>query len=690
MKIHNKLEIITNGNGVKRTRVFFNTLLDGVLGKIENFEAYNTYFAFGTGTIDTVSTQTKLQNFSFEVESSLDEYNFNPSAGDIFVTKIYNFGESLHDEITFSEVGIARINEDNPDIFNRFVTKNADGEVEPVVIGKNAEVIVKITLYLALDKENSNVHFFNCQSPLFARLLGVNILNASATPTLKASECYIDGGFMDTDAPAFNISKDLLDVTITPTISSNNLKLTLSLSIQNKVVRGLVFTFGGVSVFYINCYNLATIESKTIENVETDKDRSLMLADKNVKDVYKLVYHFGDTEEDDVESNIWYYTPYSKELGEVVESPFGEYDYTNADEFISNTEGSLFLFRVNGRLDVYYRTGAVFKKVDASNIPIVNIKEIRFVDEYIFIRYFNPETEKYSMLAFSLDVENLKMVDFGFKDSLFPTMEWVDWDISKCNGPSVGHGIIIQTAEKCFVYSMGFEDGAYKILVTWTFDYQFTNVKAEHRSEDADAMYYGFTTSDTGAKTTYYIRGKDNVEMKSNTKVIQYIFFTRTDDITYVNAKGYTLAVDNSCKYHNNIRLYLSSVSVPRNANYTAGAECTKAFFSEDGRYIAKIYGNDRIEFVFTMFDRMNQFNFVNSYKIPTGKTVKRVIIVGRVALILFNEANTKMIAIPFVCDYVYVENVANVKYTLYYNVAKLCGGENKTVNSAVDMVVSI
>ena len=90
------------------------------------------------------------------------------------------------------------------------------------------------------------------------------------------------------------------------------------------------------------------------------------------------------------------------------------------------------------------------------------------------------------------------------------------------------------------------------------------------------------------------------------------------------------------------------------------------------------------------MFDRINQFNFVNSYKIPTGKTVKRVIIVGRVALILFNEANTKMIAIPFVCDYVYVENVANVKYTLYYNVAKLCGGENKTVNSAVDMVVSI
>lgn len=691
MKLHNKLEIITNENGVKRTRAFENTILPSVLSEISNNNPYNNYFAFGTGTGETVGSETKLQNFSFAVKSNLDEYNFNPSVGDVFVTKAYNFGGEPHDEISFSEVGISGGGADNPTIFDRFVIKNAEGEVEPVVIAKNAEVIIKITLYLSIDKENSNVHFFNCQSPLFAIILGVNILETDVPLELKASECYIDGGFLDTDAPAFNISQNLLDVAVTPTLHSGNLKLSVATSIQNKVVRGIVFIFGGVSVFYINCYNLATIESKTIENVTVDKDRSLMLADKNVKDVYKLVFHLGDTESDDFESTSWNYVPYALELGEPITSPFGEFDYTNADEFISNTEGSLFLFRVNGRLDMYYRTGAVFKKVDTSNILPQGIKEIRFVDEYIFIRYLDSETNKYSLLSFVLDKETLKMVDFGFRDSMFQTMEWVDWDICKSNASDPGHGLIVQTAEMCYVYSLGKdENGVYKILSTATYNYQFTNVLAEHRSDVSDAMYYGFTTSDAGVKTTYYIKSLQSVEVKSNAKVIQYILFTRTDDIAYVKAKGYTLAVDNSLKYHDNIRLYLSSVCVPRNANYSAGTEYTKAFFSEDGRYIAKVVAGDRIDFVFTMFDRMSQFSFKNSYKIPTGKSIKRVIIVGRVALISFNEADTKMIAVPFVSDYVYVENVAHSNYTLYYNVANLCGGDNKTVNSAVDMDISI
>ena len=676
-----------SGEACVSKRVYYNKMCAGAIGAIQSLSAYNNYFAFGGGTLDTVGSEVALQNFLFSVPSTIEEYNFNASLGDIFVTKSYNFGDSLHEEMQFSEVGIAISGEENATIIDRFVTKNDLGEVEPIVIKKDAEVIVKITLYLKLDSTNTNVKFFNVQSPLFARLLGVNILEGNPEPELKASVCYVGGDTKSVDLPEFSISANAITISPTISVAGGVIKFEGQFTINNQVLRGLVFYFCGVSCFYINCYDFAETTAKTLQNGELDKDRSLILTDKYIKNIEKIIIDSAG-----LETKVWYQTPYSLELGEINLKPFGDYEYNNCNNFLYNTSGSMLMYITDGRIDIYYRKDAVFKRVDTSLIPTKNFLKAKFLDEYLFIRYFDPESNKYSFLGFMLDPDALKMVDFGFVDTILPTLDWVDWDMAVCYSTYYPHTLIAQLQDKCHIYTMGRdEDGKYVLSDDWAYDYQFTNVFAQHKSELCDAKYYGFTTNEKGEKVTYYIKNSTDVEQKPTIKVIQYILFTRTADMYYVNANSYTLGVDNSKQFYDSVRLYLSSIGAERNANFSAGTGCIRAFFSQDGRYIAKVMNTGKVEFYFTKFDRMQQTKFVNSYTIPAGRTIKRIDIVGRVALIFFNETDAKVVAIPFICDYMYIENIpSGLEYTVYYNVSDLPGSSGQSVNCKNQMLVNV
>lgn len=702
MKIHNKLEIIEGD----KTRVFYNTLIPEVFDYLENFEAYNNYLVFSDGML--IGEDGKLGNLSEAkvFKSVIDSYNFNAQKGKIYVTKQIDFGSVLHDEFTFCEVGISGGKGENVKLVNRFVLKNENGEVESVTIKKKTDAVVKVTTYIELSTE-STAGYFDVQSPFFAIVLGVRLddnLNPLDVDVVQTEDRVMTMKLAYFERPSTDgsqlvqFSENETPISIEPVKNDNSISFQIRASISDTVLRGVVFYYGTTPCFFVNSFDL--FESEEVEyNGTPGSDGTVTLSDDYIFEIVERVSVLSETSEitspyDDVHF-------FGMDYGEVISNPFGDMDYSNCTKRFFNTKGSLVLFLMDGRVDMYQLNGSFFEKIDTSVVSALNFLDARIIHDLLIVRYFNEVDSSYE-IKFYLH-KDLKMYELLLLESLTNT-DWIDWDACQFQGiirPEQPN--IKELYAMIYAYLGGatidrFQIDTDKLTIKplselrQLIDVEFVRVLAENEYGENNACFYGINKAGETSYSTYYVDTNSNVELKTTgNTALKYITVQRAEGLDVIHAGAYSLALDNSKAYQSQVRLYMSSVSYSRNANYSLGNAVEKAFFSRDGRYVAKLLNTGSLKFCYAHFDRSVQNVFKREFELPSGKTIKRVDILENVILITFNEEGSRMIELPILANKVYVDYlVPDYPARIKYKKAKLLGGTDKTLSVGTDIILSI
>lgn len=601
----------------------------------------------------------------------------------------------------------------------------ADAEMsetpEPTVVDEASEMATQIvaeaeTMEIARAEEvemsETSAQTLETEAPEVSALLGtltipesstLSEVSTGATTTesslasrFSAKKAYFykpsNGNF-----PLTQISDNSLPVSVTIEKESGGVNILLGCSVFGETFRGVVIYYNNKPCFFVNSYDLQDFE--TVEYTgEPTTDGSIIFTDDHIFEVVERVSILSETSEITSPYNAEHY--YGLDYGETINNPFGEMDYSNSTKQFFNAEGTLSMYLIDGRVDMYYLNGVVFQKIDTTAVQVQNLLEARIVHDLMIVRYYNAETEVQTVKFYLY--KNLKMYELT-QIGAFANNSWVDWDACDWQGV-IRHST--PHIKELYVMIYAYEGGATidrlqvdanNLTVTLLSDSRgtvaenFVRVVAESEYGETNACFWGIKKISDSSCYTYCITGKENMEMRSSANsVIKYITFFRAENLKIIHAGRYTLAVDNSKVYQPAVRLYLSSISVPRNANYTMGENCVKAFLSQDGRYIAKVLDTNEIQFFFTGFDRMSQTAFKKTFPIPSGKTIKRIDIVENVALIVFNEAGSKTIELPFLADKLYITYFTpGFQARVKYKKTNLLGGENKTVTLDNEITLS-
>lgn len=704
MKIHNKLEITESGE----TKVIYNTMLPAVFDYLENFEAYNNYLVFNSGALIGEDGEQKDLSEANVFKSVVDSYNFNAQNGQIYITKQIDFGSVLHDEFTFCEVGISGDKGDNLKLVNRFVIKNESGEVESVTIKKKTDAVVKITTYIDLNSE-STAKYFDVQSPFFAIILGV-VLDENLEPrsvddemreessNLSMRLAYFDKPTMG-GSQLIQILESEVPITVEITKEIDNVNFKVTASITDMAIRGVVFCYGSVPCFFVNCFDLFGGEVVEFAGMP-NSDGLVTISDDYIYEIVERVSVLSESSEITSPYDAEHF--YGMDYGEPILNPFGDMDYSSSEKRYFNTEGNLVLFLMDGRVDMYHLNGAYFEKIDTEEVNPVNFLDARIVHDLLIVRYFNESTYNFE-INFYLH-KNLKMYKLSLLEDLTNT-DWVDWDACGCQGViRTNQPNIKELYALIYSYTGGttidrFQIDTDKLTIKplselrKIIEVEFVRVIAENEYGEYNACFYGIQKTDASSYSTYYINQNMDVELKTTANsVIKYITVSRTDSLDVVHAGAYTLAFDNSKAYQDAVRMYMVSVSYSRNANYSLGDTVERAYFSSDGRYVARLLNTGDLRFAYSEFDRATQYKFAGSdYTLPAGKTVKRVDIMGNVILITFNEEGSKMIELPILANKVYVDYLLpDYPARIKYKKANILGGSEKTVTVDTNVILSI
>lgn len=547
------------------------------------------------------------------------------------------------------------------------------------------------------------------KTPETSTLSGFSVMSinssASATPTttgslpsrFSAKKAYFykpsNGTF-----PLTQISDNSLPVSVTAKKESGGVNISLGCSVLGEPFRGVVIYYNNKPCFFVNSYDLQDFE--TVEYIgEPTTDGSIIFTDDHIFEVVERISILSETSEITSPYNAEHY--YGLDYGETINNPFGEMDYSNSTKQFFNAEGTLSMYLIDGRVDMYYLNGVVFQKIDTTAVQVQNLLEARIVHDLMIVRYYNAETEVQTVKFYLY--KDLKMYELT-QVGTFANDSWVDWDACDWQGV-VRHSTphIKELYVMIYAYTGGatidrLQVDANNLTVTLLSDSRgtvaedFVRVVAESEYGETNACFWGIKKISDSNCYIYCITGKENMEMRTSANsVIKYITFLRAENLKIIHAGSYTLAIDNSKIYQQTVRLYLSSISVPRNANYSMGDNCVKAFLSQDGRYIAKVLDTNEIQFFFTGFDRMSQTAFKKTFPIPSGKTIKRIDIVENVALIVFNEEGSKTVELPFLADKLYITYFTpGFQARVKYKKTNLIGGEDKIVTLDNEITLSL
>ncbi len=703
MKIHNKLEIIEGG----KTKVFYNTMLPAVLDYLKNFEAYNNYLVFSGGVLLDETGEQKNLSEANVFKSVVDSYNFNAQKGQLYITKQIDFGSVLHDEFTFCEVGISGDKGDDLKLVNRFVIKNESGEVENVTIKKKTDAVVKITTYIDLNSE-STAKYFDVQSPFFAIILGV-MLDENSEPISvendkRKEDCNLSMRLAYFDKPTtggsqlMQILESVVPIDVEVTKEVDNVNFKISATITDTAIRGLVFYYGTVPCFFVNSFDL--FGGEVVEFTGTpDADGSVTIDDDYIYEVVERVSVLSESSEITSPYDAEHF--YGMDYGEPILNPFGDMDYSNCEKRYFNTEGNLVLYLMDGRVDMYYLNGAYFEKIDTEDVSPVNFLDAKIVHDLLIVRYFNESASSFEIKFYIY--KNLKMYKLSLLEGLTNT-NWIDWDACGCQGViRTNQPNIKELYALIYSYTGGatidrFQVDTDNLIIKpltelrKIIEIEFFRVIAENENGEYNACFYGIKKTGTSSYSTYYINQNMDVELKTTaSSVIKYITVSRADGLDVIHAGAYTLAFDNSKAYQEEVRMYMVSVSYSRNANYSLGDTVERAYFSRDGRYVARVLNTGDLRFAFSKFNRAEQIRFVKDYEVPEGKTVKWVDILGNAILIAFNEEGSRMIELPILANKVYVDYLLpDYPARIKYKKANILGGSEKTVAVDTDVNLSI
>jgi len=382
LKFHNKLEICVAN---KKYYVCYNTVLDTLYSKLSKLEPYFSYFALGNGVTEADKTSTtKLGNFVHIVKCETSEISCDPSVGSYYIKKTATLDSNDNLALSFSEIGIAADNVENPDIFNHILVKDQYGNVVAVEKQADESLELKLTIFLELDMSESEGLLTSGDNNLIKMLLGENIgdnsifavrgSNTSPNEQMVRPDVRVVGEKYEAEIKGAMLSSGEFELKITASLAQGETREIVLLSCDKPVARiNLVDPYSDVN---------------TTEKLTSSVKNKIVLK-STAKSIIGVSLADG-TEVSDYDTKL-----FAKNFGDYVK--FDEFDNfgANTSRYIS-PDGKTIAFVDDYSLHLYSCINYGLEKVHTGQIDITGIVKVCLIDNCIWvIKDISPYIEMY-------------------------------------------------------------------------------------------------------------------------------------------------------------------------------------------------------------------------------------------------------------------------------------------------------
>ncbi len=429
IKLHNKFQILLNG----KEYTAYNTILKSIFNKIANLEQYADYIALGTGISEKSFDDTnKLNNFIEVYKTQTEQIQSDITKGDLFIKKVLIFGQDNDSTFSFSELGISDSEQDNPDIFNHVVLKNAQGEVVTLTKEPYDILEIRVTIFLELTAESSGL-FVKGENNLIKQILGENLGNTDHN--LYA----LRGENLSPNVVVFRTTPNLDNAVVcTHTLNfiDDQIDIDFSAQLGEGETEEVLIAYAGEVVLRLNT-QLVNPAIELEDTIKSSNNDFYVDLGKNVKEVTSVQKVQDQTATDE---EAYAVTQYASKLTDKINNPFDMNFTYSTPRFISN-DGKTIAFVLPNATYVYRCEDYQITKINSTNLPYTNLIRMVICDDTIVIlRTVEPYIEVYK-------IENNNIVAKEVNISTFRTssysFDWIDANAVVTESGMIIIGLII-------------------------------------------------------------------------------------------------------------------------------------------------------------------------------------------------------------------------------------------------------
>lgn len=667
MRIHNKLEIVKNGESF----VYYNSLLSSVLNEIKDQNAYFNYLVVGSGSEPTTQDMVGLQSPSHTFILELDSYNINRDNGVIYVKKSATVNSS--ESFSFSEVGVSSAL-DEPKSINRFLLPT------PVEYSAGDSLSVSVTIYLEV-LDSSNMAFVSGENILLGLLLGHNFSESEKPHTFSMCKgINRAGNELSVDYDTMTATETSLAVE--PALDDSG--VTINLSGKFPAGSGIVETLVGMDgkpVLRVSNYQISESETSVTETIKADSGKYLALSNPYVKSVEQILDTTSGAYVVNTEMK-----EYGMEYGSVNYSPFGAFDYSSDVERFLSPDGSAIAFLVDGRLDFYAVRYGAFKKLDATAFVSENLQKLKIFHDVIIARYYSESEDKhYSKYYYFADdvlVEGVISIPWENVEGEL----WTSFDFNICNALN-SYIIGFVTANDTYMGYLVRDDEARTMTGTiyHTMGMVMDRFYVTSGSNIEDAYGVGYSKANDSSGS--YIFKSSGITTRTNSAIKNLLYNFGCDVRAY---NGFFYGTYNEKTLATNCRMLYFCDSFSKIGNLSHYAYTEKIKWSADGRYMIEQDADSIYLAYFTFTKTRTRFPGVFPIdEIPVSDVEDFEAVNNN--LIIFRKNGKPTVSVAIVENYmdiypVTAGNTAEVTYTT----ADLVGSNGSEVSVNVEIKCNI
>ncbi len=691
MKLHNKLNIIKDGKVVKTE---YNTMTAGLSNYISAFVPYNNFLVLSTNTSAVSGNEYALSHIVCSKRSEVENSNFNPLKGSLFVTTRANIQNNSSEDVSFLKVAISaegllgsetgelefgesasEIEANSANIVDCFVLKNSSGEPENFVLASGESIEVEVTVYLEFSKSSSNLNICGANNPFCAMLMGVNILEPSENApelTLCAGGNHNPTSTTITRTNATDLTELESSCMVSAGVDRPVVNFNITGSTGQSAIKELVVCYGGVACMRINNFD----ECELSELVQTtgltaDKGCEVTLTQDMIAEVVDVVEESSGAH---IDFNV---TRFGRTFGDVCERPFGEKDYNDAEVKYYAIDGKMVAYVVDGQLDIYLNKKGEFKKLNSSNISAKNLEKMVMGFGFVVARYIKS-TYKRKMVVYKLqNDEYFSEVELKIKD--LNLEEPFVWDFNRCAMPNT-YGLIVSGGNFTKLIFLQYlpEQNLLESTVEWVSDKVYDAVAVAEACNAGDLAGYAYSASyPSGSNSVYIVNGEFcNTTLNS----LSWNLYTKLSPNCPKTGDGFITGAYYEPNIYKPRVTWFTCYNLKSNTLLLAKTD--KAMYvSQTGREIIGIQNTGRF-FAYHVSSDCAVKKYYPTFNGVDGKKVKDIAILDGVALFYFSDGSP-IKSVLMGNDYVKIGPVvASQKYTVkYYRYVLPGSSEEKTIN---------
>ena len=381
VKFHNKLEIYVGD----KSYICYNKVLSGIYKKLASLEPYFSYFALGNGKVELDVSATKLTNHLYTLPAVTNEISCDPSNGVYYIKKSATLPSNDSSIVSFSEIGIASDNTDNPDIYNHIVVKDQDGNPVDVVKNEGESLEIRLTIFLELSIDTQGL-LTKGDNNLIKLLLGESL--SDKTITVVRGNNLTENILTSRCIPRYTES---YETTVKSSLNTDGLGATITISAKlgEGATREVVYILGGQVIARQNVMD--SRDNLICTLTLTSSKNSSIIVGSDIKSISSVADASSMQEVENI-----YAKKIFKEFSDYVELPEIS-NYLNATKFVAK-DGKHIAFLDSDSLAIFACADKSLVRVHTGAVDPIGITNVCMVKNLVVvIKNISPYIEIYKI-----------------------------------------------------------------------------------------------------------------------------------------------------------------------------------------------------------------------------------------------------------------------------------------------------